>query len=142
MTTRQAILLGIGLLILGAFAIGHRRSSALGTNWYSDFEKASAESKKTGRLMMVDFNATWCEPCQQYKKDVFPSEEFKQATKDMILVDIDIDDNPELAQRYRVDGIPDIRIISPSGKQVGGMVGYDGSDGLLNQIEQAKRAAL
>lgn len=137
--TAIPIVFGLGLVTAVAFA---KHGSPVGTEpgWYSDLAKAKAASKKSGKVMMIDFNATWCGPCQMYKRDVFPGAEFKKATKDMILVDIDVDQHPDLAKLYRIDGIPDIRIYAPSGKQIEGIVGFSKPQ-LLAKIEHAKKLA-
>jgi thiol:disulfide interchange protein len=106
--------------------------------WSTDFNAAKADAKKSGKLMMVDFNATWCGPCQQYKQDVFPTAEFSDAAKDYVLVDIDIDQQQDLAQKYQVDSIPDIRILDADGKEVGKVVGYGGAEPLLSELKRAK----
>jgi|GEM_PF-3007352 len=136
MTTRQAIPIVLGLAAV-VFIFGRPRASGPQAGWYTDFSQASAESQKTGHLMMVDFNASWCGPCQQYKQEVFPSDDFKKATKDVILVDIDLDKNPGTAEKYKIATIPDIRFFSPNGKQVGSLVGYDGPS-LFAEIAKAK----
>lgn len=109
--------------------------------WHTDFEKAMAEAKKTGKLVMVDFNAEWCGPCKMYEKEVFPTAEFKQKAADFILVDIDTDEQADFARKHGVGGIPDIRFFTPEGKEVGKLVGYVGLQGLLAEMDKAKQAA-
>ena len=130
------------LAVIGAFAFGQNgdhSGTKSGGPWFTDFGKATAQAKKTGRLMMVDFNATWCGPCQMYKSDVFPKRPFKQATEDVILVNIDIDKNQSLARKFGVNSIPDIRFLTPDGKEIGSVVGYAGTDGLLAELAKAKK---
>lgn len=115
-------------------------ATPLDASWKTDFEAATAEGAKTGKLVMVDFNATWCGPCKLYKSEVFPTAEFKNATKDVILVEVDTDKHPDLAAKYNVEGIPDIRFIAPDGKVVGTVVGYGGLQPLLDELNKAKKA--
>lgn len=58
-------------------------------------------------LVLVDFYATWCGPCQILK----PILEKLVTEYDFILAKIDIDQNPELASQYGVEGVPDVRIV-------------------------------
>ncbi|HTQ08834.1 MAG TPA: thioredoxin family protein [Fimbriimonadaceae bacterium] len=140
MTYRTAVPLVIGLAAI-VFIFGRpRASSGAEPGWYTDFAQAAAQAKKTGQLMMVDFNASWCGPCQMYKQEVFPTAEFKNATKDVVLVDIDMDQNQALGQKFGVSAIPDIRFFSPQGKQLSAVQGYDGAEPLLAQIADAKKA--
>ena len=47
------------------------------------------------------FSATWCKPCQEAKSRV--EELRKQGVK---VTEIDIDKNPELARKYRIQQVP------------------------------------
>lgn len=120
--------------------VGVAQKSPAHGAWKTDLAKAQAEAKKTGKLVMVDFNAAWCGPCKLYKRDVFPKPAFIKATKDVILVDIDTDKQPQLAQKFKVQGIPDIRFLAPNGREVGKVVGYGGEKALLDALAKAKAA--
>jgi putative thioredoxin len=68
--------------------------------------------------VIADFYATWCGPCQLLK----PTLEKLVKEYDFILAKIDIDKNPELAQQFGVEGVPDVRVIH-QGKASPGFVG-------------------
>lgn len=70
------------------------------------------------QLVLVDFFAQWCGPCQILK----PILEKLVGEYDFTLVKIDIDKNPELAQAYRVEGVPDVKVFS-QGQMQSGFVG-------------------
>jgi putative thioredoxin len=57
--------------------------------------------------VLVDFFATWCGPCQMLK----PMLEKLVSEYDFTLAKVDIDQNPELAKTYGVEGVPDVRIV-------------------------------
>jgi thioredoxin 2 len=67
----------------------------------ADFD---AVAMATDRPMVVDFWAAWCGPCQM----MAPA--FKQAAQqlgqDALLVKVDTDANPQLAQRFAIRSIP------------------------------------
>jgi thiol:disulfide interchange protein len=130
----------IGLAVLSMVAFAQKGAKPAEQVWSKDLAKAQALAKKTGKMVLVDFNAVWCGPCQMYKKDVFPTSEFKASTKDVILVEIDIDNQPALATKFGVSGIPDIRIFSPKGKQVGRVYGYGGAKPLIAELAKARKA--
>lgn len=56
--------------------------------------------------VLVDFFAQWCGPCQMLKPLL---EKFAQEYN-FALAKVDIDQNPDLAQLYRVEGVPDVRV--------------------------------
>jgi putative thioredoxin len=63
--------------------------------------------KSYEKPVLVDFFATWCGPCQMLK----PMLEKLVQEYDFILAKVDIDENPDLAQTYGVQGVPDVRIV-------------------------------
>ncbi len=67
------------------------------------------------QLVLVDFFAQWCGPCQVLK----PILEKLIKEYDVALVKVDIDQNPELANAYHVEGVPDVRIFTQGEVQPG-----------------------
>jgi putative thioredoxin len=58
--------------------------------------------------VILDFYAVWCGPCKLVK----PMLEKLASEYNFILAKIDIDKNPDLAEKYDVEGVPDVRIVS------------------------------
>ncbi len=68
--------------------------------------------------VIVDFWAPWCGPCQMLKPILEKlAEEF-----DLILAKVNTDENVNIANKFNVSGIPDVRIII-EGKEVEKFVG-------------------
>ena len=101
------------------------RSHGTPPGWTTDLKSAMAQAKQERKNVLVDFNASWCGPCQEYKAKVFPGPEFKKSTRDMILVDVDIDKNRDIAAAHEIGPIPHIKILDPDGKTVAEVIGYD-----------------
>jgi len=79
--------------------------------WLTDYKAALAESKKSGKLVLMDFTgSTWCPPCIQMKKQVFDTQAFKgYALENLVLLELDfpqdMDPTPgniRLAEKYGV----------------------------------------
>jgi len=70
------------------------------------------------KVVVIDFFATWCGPCQILK----PILQGLLAEYDFVLATVDIDQNPELANEYGVEGVPDVRFVT-QGKVIPGFVG-------------------
>ena len=74
-----------------------------------DADTATFETDVIGRSserpIVVDFWADWCGPCHQ----LTPVLEHAADEHGVELVKVDIDANPELAQRYHVGGIPAVK---------------------------------
>lgn len=108
--------------------------------WYHDLDEALKVAKATNKLVMVDFNATWCGPCQMLKRDVFPTEEFKAMGKYFVFCDIDTDEQPAIAKQFGANAIPDIRFLKSDGSEVHKIVGYRPKADFIAEMEKAKSA--
>ena len=65
--------------------------------------------------IMLDFTAAWCGPCRQMRPVV---DELVQ--KGYPIKAVDVDRSPDLAERYRVTGVPAFIVIDPStGRELG-----------------------
>ena len=66
-------------------------------------EKEFNETLNTNPLVFVDFYADWCGPCKMLGPVV---EELAGETPDVTFVKVNVDDLPEIAQKYGIMSIP------------------------------------
>jgi thioredoxin 1 len=69
----------------------------------------------SNNLVLVDFYATWCGPCQALTpvlKDVK-----SELGKHVSIVKMDVDKNQALASQYQVHGVPTL-LLFKNGKQI------------------------
>lgn len=71
------------------------------------------ETGDADQLVIVDFNATWCGPCQRFAP-IFHDAAEKYAGK-IKFISVDVDACPEVAKKYGVSSIPQITYIKPDG---------------------------
>ena len=82
-----------------------------------NFEK---EINGVKEFVLVDFFATWCEPCTMLAPTLEKvAENFKDK---IVLMKANLDNNPLSAQKFGVEKIPTV-IVFKNGKPVSGFVG-------------------
>ncbi|MDE6267669.1 MAG: thioredoxin fold domain-containing protein [Muribaculaceae bacterium] len=70
--------------------------------------------KAPGHLVIVDFNASWCGPCQRFAP-IFADAAKTYAGK-VEFISVDIDKHPALRQQLGIQSIPYLLFIQPDGK--------------------------
>ena len=93
------------------------------------------EIVESNNQVLVDFFATWCGPC----KMLAPVLE-GVATKlegDVVIAKVDIDENQELANAFRVQSVPTL-VFFKDNKAVLATAGYMDEAGLMRFIDTAK----
>jgi thioredoxin 1 len=92
-----------------------------------DFEE---EVLKSDKIVLVDFFATWCGPCQKMSKVL---EQISADRPDLKVVRVDIDDNELLARQFFVRSIPTV-VYMKNGKEFHRIVGFTTRDQLLSIV--------
>ncbi len=59
---------------------------------------------KSNNVVLVDFFATWCGPCQTMAPILQDVKEFYDES--LSIIKIDVDKNPKIASIYKVSGVP------------------------------------
>ena len=80
-----------------------------------DTFEADVLTRSRSEVVLVDFFAEWCGPCKMLK----PVLERLAQEYNFTLAKIDIDANPNLAQTYGVEGVPDVRVALDGALQTG-----------------------
>jgi thioredoxin 1 len=78
------------------------------------------EVLQTEDLVMVDFWAVWCGPCRMVAPTV--EELSKEYAGKLKVVKLNTDDNPDIASRYKIMGIPTLMFFK-GGEKVEQIVG-------------------
>src|SRR3989338_5454116 len=93
------------------------------------FQKDVLEHKG---IVFIDFYADWCGPCKLTSPII---DELSNEMQNIKLVQVNVDENPELSQTYSVFSIPTFLIVK-EGKIVSQFVGAMGKEGFLNEIKK------
>ena len=79
-----------------------------------------SEVLESGIPVLIDFSATWCQPCRAIAPFVNQlAGEYEGRVK---VTTVDIDESPNTAQKYRIRGVPTLVMVK-DGQIVGQQVG-------------------
>jgi thioredoxin 1 len=93
----------------------------------------NAEVLQSSAPVLVDFWATWCQPCLAIAPVVKKLADSYQGR--LKVAKIDTDENQDLAARYEVTGIPCL-ILFKAGEPVDRIVGYVPEKLLVSMVEK------
>ncbi len=91
--------------------------------WHS-YSSGLKKAQKTGKPILMVFEAKWCKICRHYKK-VFYKPQVVRLAKKMVMIKVNIAKNRKLQAKYSIDGgyIPRTMAFSPQGYHYDGLTG-------------------
>ena len=92
------------------------------------------DAVSTYDVVLVDFYADWCGPCQMME----PAIESVAADTDAAVLKVDVDQFQDLAAEYGVQGIPALFVFA-DGEQADQLVGMQSEDQLASVIAKYAR---
>ena len=95
-----------------------------------NFNKEVMESEK---VVLLDFWATWCGPCQMIAPTL---NEVAEECPDITVGKIDVDEEQELAMSFGITSIPTLIVIK-NGKAVEKAVGMRAKNQIIEMIDNA-----
>ena len=104
-------------------------------DWEYSYDVGRVKALKENKLLVLDFYADWCGPCRQMDKEVWADDSVVQASRNAILVKIDIDQEPGLKQQYRVNAIPRTVVINFKEEVLWSEVGYQSVSDMLELLQ-------
>ena len=90
------------------------------------------EVLKSDKTVLIDFWASWCGPCKRVAPII---EEVAGETGDLAIIGkVNVDEEPELAQVFKVMSIPTLAVLK-NGKVVKSVVGVQSKQAILSMIQ-------
>jgi len=106
-------------------AAARARGAAQGFTWERWSPDVFARAARERRFLLVDGAAEWCHWCHVMDETTYRDAEVGQALRDrFIAIRVDIDERPDLAERYGDWGWPATILLSPDAEELGKFRGY------------------
>ncbi|MCL1667460.1 thioredoxin domain-containing protein [Elizabethkingia ursingii] len=92
--------------------------------WINDINEAKKLAQATNKLVLMDLNAVWCEPCRKMQLEYLNNPQYKNTLEKFILVSVDIDNDRNTAAQYGIRTIPNLLITDIKGNSIFNKSGY------------------
>ena len=99
------------------------------------FSEALATAKSENKPLVLDFMAVWCAPCKRLVNETFVDEEVSALLEKCVFLKIDTDEHPELAKHFNVASLPDMRFLSPDGKEINKLNGFQSAESFAVELK-------
>lgn len=115
-----------------------------GIRWERGFDEALARARASGRPIMVDFWADWCGWCHRLDRTTYVDPVVVRKSQDFVPVKVDTEGSRRevgISEKYDVATLPTIAFLSPSGRLILRVTGFQGPGQFPNAMDDAKALA-
>lgn len=102
--------------------------------WHSRLAEGIEESRKVQRPILVRVGAEWCGWCKRLDREIVDPAVQAELAK-WVLVEIDVDEAPEDAERLAIGPIPALRVLDASGRTVRSTEGFLPAEELVKWLQ-------
>lgn len=119
---RPPVYLMVILLYLVSFSSNANNTNPSSIKFsHGNFDKAKSQASEEGKLLFVDFHASWCTPCKWMDQTTFTDSDIVSVMNQNFVplkIDIDGPEGFDLKEKYEIRYLPTILIFNSNGKMV------------------------
>jgi thiol:disulfide interchange protein DsbD len=146
-----SIILGIFLFSLSQTLTSkpiQNSDSGYAVNWLKTEESAFIEAKSTGKPILIDMWAEWCEACKKMDVTTFvDGNVLKELSQNWVALKLDLtesnDANDLIQEKYGLQGLPTLVLVPANGdvSQRQNLAGYIAASTLVTSLQQFNKKA-
>ena len=102
-----------------------------------ELNKDNFDDLLKNKLVLVDFWAVWCGPCQTQKTIIQELDKDHEKNENIIIAECNIDDNSEIAEKYQIMSIPTM-VLFKNGEEKERITGLQSKESLREMIDKYK----
>jgi thiol-disulfide isomerase/thioredoxin len=100
-----------------------------------NYELGKSIASKSGRLMVMDFWASWCRPCKDMDVELWQNPETQKFATYFVGVRINAETEKSLVNKYRANSLPKVIITTVNGDIIWEKEGYDEANTFIRVFE-------
>jgi thioredoxin len=99
-----------------------------------NFDAAKSQAQENGKLLLVDFTASWCGPCQQMERTTWVDPKVAAwVSQNAVAVQVDVDQQKDVASQLHIQAMPTV-IVFRGDQEIARTVGFMKADQLLQWL--------
>lgn len=121
------------LILIGSLFVSATAESQI--HLLRNYELGKSIASKSGRLMVMDFWASWCRPCKDMDVELWQNPETQKFATYFVGVRINAETEKSLVNKYRANSLPKVIITTVNGDIIWEKEGYDEANTFIRVFE-------